>query len=281
MSRGPDRAAGPPPPGPGRGRFAPLRWCDEARLAVMFLTRLPVGRIARPMQVADSVWAWPVAGALLGLCFGLAVEAAAALGLARDPALGLALAVLLLAGGGLHEDGLADLADGIGGGGDPARRLAIMKDSRLGSYGAMALVFALLLGFLGWREIAPGAVLGLAVALGMLSRMALPLWARLFAPPQPGGMAHALRQGLGAGRIALGLGLALAGAGALIGAQALLLAVAVLAVQLGLCLYARARLGGVNGDVLGAGQVLGSLVALLVAGAMFGLGCGGGGACGG
>lgn len=246
-----------------------IRWArhrgEELRVGMMFLTRLPMGRVARPVPMAATVWAWPLAGLAVGAVFALAHAGALGLGLAPGIAVALAMAAGLLASGGLHEDGLADLADGVGGGGDPARRLAIMKDSRLGSYGALALIFWLLLSHLGWSELAE--VGPLALALGALSRMGLPLCARLFAPAQAAGMAHHLRQGLGRGAVAaalicgMGLGLLLLGPGA-----ALLLGGSCLAVQLGLCLYARAVLGGINGDVLGAGQVLGALAALLLAG---------------
>src|SRR5208282_3251017 len=84
-------------------------------------------------------WAAPVAGAVVGFAGVLALAAAEALGL--PPLVG---AALVAATGALHEDGLADVADGFGGGATRERKLAIMRDSRIGAYGAVALVLALI-----------------------------------------------------------------------------------------------------------------------------------------
>ena len=245
-----------------------IAWCrhrsEELRVGMMFLTRLPMGRVARPVPMAATVWTWPLAGLAVGAVFALVHAGAGALGLAPAIAVVLALVAALLASGGLHEDGLADLADGAGGGGDAARRLSIMKDSRLGSYGAMALIFVITLNILGWLEIESPAFL--AMALGALSRMGMPLCALAFAPAQPSGLAHHLRQGLQSGAVAVALALGIALGLALLGTEALVLGGTCLVVQLGLCLYAQRVLGGITGDVLGAGQVLGALASLLLAG---------------
>jgi len=112
--------------------------------AVMLLTRLPVGRWCHysPNAVTASVAYFPAVGALVGLvCAGVLTTAADAF-----PAK-LAVLLSMLAGvlvtGAFHEDGLADAADGIFGGRTPFQRMEIMKDSRLGSFGAIALWFAL------------------------------------------------------------------------------------------------------------------------------------------
>lgn len=112
--------------------------------AVMLLTRLPVGRWCRhsPEAVASSVAYFPAVGALVGLlCAGVfaAVECAFPVKLAVL----LSMLVGVLITGAFHEDGLADAADGIFGGRNPFQRMEIMKDSRLGSFGALALWFVL------------------------------------------------------------------------------------------------------------------------------------------
>ena len=111
--------------------------------AVMFLTRLPVGRFRqfRDEDEASSTIYFPVVGALIGLTGGLALFASSV----APPfvAVLFSMLVTICLTGGLHEDGLADSADGLIGGQDPQRRLEIMKDSRIGAYGALALWFSL------------------------------------------------------------------------------------------------------------------------------------------
>ncbi len=117
---------------------------DEFVAALMLLTRLPVGRLARTAPPpGQAVWAYPVVGAMVGLAGAGVFWAAAAAGLPPTLSALFAVATTMLLTGGLHEDGLADTADGFGGGRDRARKLAIMRDSRIGSYGALALMLSL------------------------------------------------------------------------------------------------------------------------------------------
>ena len=111
--------------------------------AVMFLTRLPVGRFYqfREEEVALSTIYFPVVGSLIGLAGGLALLTSAVV--PSFVAVLLSMLVTICLTGGLHEDGLADSADGLIGGQDRERRLEIMKDSRIGVYGALALWFSL------------------------------------------------------------------------------------------------------------------------------------------
>jgi adenosylcobinamide-GDP ribazoletransferase len=118
----------------------------ELTLAVSFLTvfRLPFTspQIATPVELARSFSWFPLVGLLLGMCI-----AAPAYLLRSAPPLVLAVlltALLAALTRGLHLDGLADVVDGIGGGHTPERRLEIMKDSRTGPFGALALIFAVL-----------------------------------------------------------------------------------------------------------------------------------------
>lgn len=108
--------------------------------AVQFLTRLPTPRLTNPPVDAVGLSAryFPVAGQLVGLICGLVLIAASQVWSGWLPAL-LAVAAGVLVTGALHEDGLADAADGLGGGRTPARRLAIMKDSAIGVFGVLAL----------------------------------------------------------------------------------------------------------------------------------------------
>ncbi len=119
---------------------------DDFKVALQFLTRLPV-RVPEPWPegaLARSVPMFPLIGLLIGVAGALAFTIASWLGLPPALAAVLAVAVQVLSTGGLHEDGLADLADGFGGGRTREEKLEIMRDSHLGSFGAIALILALL-----------------------------------------------------------------------------------------------------------------------------------------
>ena len=111
---------------------------DQLWVAIGFMTRLPVPYREAPL--AQSVWAFPLAGAVVGALSGLVLWGALTLGLTPLVAAFLALAASALVTGALHEDGLADCADGFWGGYTPERRLEIMRDSRSGAYGVLALI---------------------------------------------------------------------------------------------------------------------------------------------
>ncbi len=116
------------------------------RCGVQFLTRLPVRSPPdfQPSWINRSARYFSLIGQFVGLLSGVVL-----LITAKFWPIWIAAALALLTGaiitGALHEDGLADTADGFGGGHDPAHRLAIMKDSRIGTYGALALSFCTLL----------------------------------------------------------------------------------------------------------------------------------------
>jgi adenosylcobinamide-GDP ribazoletransferase len=120
------------------------RRLDELILALTLLTRIPMppARAGDSAALGRAVWAYPLVGALVGGMGAAAFAAARALGVPADAAAWLALAVMVLATGCFHEDGLADFWDGIGGGRTIARKLEIMRDSRIGSYGAAALILS-------------------------------------------------------------------------------------------------------------------------------------------
>ena len=125
---------------------AALRALNDIRMGFLILTRVPAGTIAGLVPtMGASAWTWPLVGAFVGGISALVWGLGLYLGLPPLPAAALAILAGTVATGGLHEDGLADLADGFGGGRDKARRLEIMRDSRIGSYGALAIGFSLLI----------------------------------------------------------------------------------------------------------------------------------------
>lgn len=227
------------------------------------LTRLPAGGgIGRG---GASAWAWPLAGGAVAGLAALAGVAAAGIGLGAGVAAVLVLAVQALLTGAMHEDGLADTADGLWGGGDRTRRLEIMHDSRSGSYGVLALVLVVLA---RWSALAavlagPGwaALLGI-VAVGALSRAPMAVLMAWL----PNARGHGLAQGIGrpgAATAWLAVGIGFVAALVLTGpAAALGMAALVALTSAGLGLVARARIGGQTGDILGASQQLAEAAAL-------------------
>jgi adenosylcobinamide-GDP ribazoletransferase len=152
----------------------------DALAAVRFLTRIPVPDTSYdPDALVRSVVFFPLVGLLVG---GMAVGVARVLDghLARPVvALGVVLFLVLISGA-LHEDGLADAADGFGGGWTRERILLIMRDSRIGSYGAIALILSLGARVLLLGTMEPGRVFGTLVAAQVLCRWTvLPLSAWL------------------------------------------------------------------------------------------------------
>ncbi|WP_309646155.1 adenosylcobinamide-GDP ribazoletransferase [Phenylobacterium sp.] len=114
--------------------------------AVQFLTRLPVPTLKgfEADWISRAARYFPLVGLFIGAACAVVFWAASQVWSGWLPAL-LAIAAGVLITGAFHEDGLADTADGLGGGADRAKRLAIMKDSRIGTYGALALGLGLAL----------------------------------------------------------------------------------------------------------------------------------------
>ena len=226
-------------------------------LALVFLTRLPLGRLLPPrvMPLSEAAWAFPLAGAVLGALAGLPLWL---MGPGLLPA-ALAVALAVWLSGALHEDALADFAD-AGGGRDRADRLRIMREPTIGSYGAAALTAAMLVRVAAVAALGPVALIG-AVAAGRVAPVVL---MRALPPARRDGL------GQGAGRpsrrtvLAAGLTGALAllltapGPGAAALAMALA-AISVVAVSRRACRL----LGGQTGDVLGASAVLAECAALV------------------
>jgi len=253
----------------GSDRIAALS--DDFRLCLAVLTRLPVrppappppGTLGRALRLA------PLAGAAIGLIVAAGFWLAWTLGLPPLAAGLLAVGLGIVVTGAFHEDGLADTADGFGGGVGTAHKLEIMRDSRLGSYGALALVLSVGLRAAALDALAgPGAALAALVAAHALSRAVFPLLLSALPPARGDGL------GAGAGQppadavvLALALGGALALVALGIGPGLVALLVAALA-GLAVAALARAQIGGHTGDVLGAAQQTLEAAVLLSAAAL-------------
>ena len=247
-----------------------------AAVALQFLTRVPV-RLARfePQWLHDSARHFALVGAAVGL-FGAAVLALALLAWPPLVAALLATAATVWLTGGFHEDGLADTCDALGGAVGRERALLIMKDSRLGSYGALGLLLVLGLKAATLAALAGqgAAAAALALLLGhTLSRGATV--ALLVALPYGGDVEHAKAKPMAQQVGPLGLVVAMAWCAGLVVAVgllapwpgparlgAVLVAVAVVATVCGRWLMR--RLGGYTGDGLGATQQFSELAVYLV-----------------
>jgi adenosylcobinamide-GDP ribazoletransferase len=241
---------------------------DGLRLALTLLTVAPVrsDRADRPTATV-AMAAAPAVGVLLGAVAGGVLVALTWIGV---PALPAAVAAVALAAGltrGLHLDGLADTADGLGSYGGPERALAVMKQADIGPFGVVAIVLALLgqtaaLAALAYRP-APQAILAVAVALGT-GRLAAALACRRGVPAaRPEGMGALVAGVVRPGVLvvwAVVLGVAGAGAGSWPGVAAVALGLAAAAV---LVRHAVRRFGGITGDVIGAAVELTSTICLV------------------
>lgn len=234
-------------------------------VALALLTRLPLP--ALPDRVfarqARAAWAFPLVGAGIALMAGAVGWIALALGLPEMVAALLVLGAQILVTGAMHEDGLADSADGLWGGFSAERRLAIMRDSHTGTYGVLALILSL---GLRWGAlaglIAACHLWGALLAAAALSRAGLPALMAALPHARGDGLSHRVgRPGAATAALALALGLGAALTGA--GFAAMLAALSCAVLVWGLAALARARIGGQTGDILGAAQQLGEIAVLL------------------
>jgi adenosylcobinamide-GDP ribazoletransferase len=141
---------------------------DDLKLSAGFLTRVPVawlGMLPERPDFRRAVRVFPLIGAFIGIGGGIVLVVAARLGVPPLVAAALAIATVMIITGGLHEDGLADTVDGFGGGATASRKLEIMDDSRIGTYGAAALVFSILIRVGALASLIPFGPIRAALAL--------------------------------------------------------------------------------------------------------------------
>jgi adenosylcobinamide-GDP ribazoletransferase len=242
---------------------------NDFAIATGVLTRLPFGATAaEDGAVAAAGWAFPLVGVGIGALAAIAFLVAETLGLAEFPAALLAVAAGIALTGALHEDGLADTVDGFGGGRDRNEKLAIMRDSRHGTFGVLALVLSVALRAAALATLGDPIHAGLAlIAAHAASRAMLPAVMRLLPTARPDGLAAAAgrpSRAVAAAAAAIGAAVALAMLGPLAGAVALAAAGGAAALA---AILARRQIGGYTGDVLGFCQQLGEIVMLLAAAA--------------
>jgi adenosylcobinamide-GDP ribazoletransferase len=250
-----------------------MAWARDLKIAMIFFTRVPVAYDGA-LGLAQLKRAWravPLAGAVIGAVGAGVYVAAHRLGLGPVMAALLAVAATALLTGALHEDGLADFADGCGGGRDREQRLAIMRDSRIGTYGVLALGLTTALRAAALAMLAAPYLVALSlVATHAVARAAIPLAMTRLDPARSDGLAvEAGKPAAATLAIALGLAaiLALGLLGGAAGAAALL---AACMAALMVAMLARRLVGGYTGDVLGAVEQAAEAAILVTLAAMSG-----------
>ncbi len=243
-------------------------WFADLRICLGVLTRLPVyiGAAPEDFSIAEASRFFPIVGALIGLIAGLVLWVGSWFDF---PSVILALfSLLAMTGitGALHEDGLADTFDGIGGGTTREQKLSIMRDSQIGSYGVMALLFSFGLRWAALTEITEigiDAAIYALIAAATASRAALP------------GIMHyipvAREDGLSAGagkpsfdRAIVAILIGVAFLLFLLGFRTSIVSLGFAVLVTGLFIYFVAtRIGGQTGDVLGASQQIAETTILL------------------
>ncbi len=239
---------------------------SELAGAFVLLTRLTLPRLVAdhpPAAIGRIVWAFPLIGAVVGVLGGAAYAVCAWAGVPPSVDAVWSLALMVLVTGALHEDGLADTADGFGGGKTRERKLEIMRDSHLGSFGTIALILSLAARGAAIAALGgPLRVLSALVAAASLGRAAMVVPLLLLVPARSDGLAVGLRA---TPRSRAGAALAIAGLITLMSipfGTALHAMVGAMVVAAALSWIAWRQIGGYTGDVLGAVSVITECVAI-------------------
>ncbi len=240
---------------------------EEIGLAIGLLTRLPLPAFETRTcaSLGSAFWAYPLAGALIGAVSAAILCLAIAAGFTPLVAALMALAAGITASGGFHEDGLSDFWDGLGGGRTREEKLAIMRDSRIGTYGAMALLLtigmqiALIVDLQQYAGLETAAFAIIAAEIAARGAIAMP--ACLLEPARTDGLGRLLT-GLQPATVAAAILIAVFASAGLLGLTGIVLAACAAIGALGITLLAGCFLRGFTGDVLGAAVVTARLFAL-------------------
>ncbi len=237
----------------------------DVLIAMVLLTRIPLPTL--PPQAferqSNSAWSFPLVGGLIVLPLCVLASLLMTLGFSAEITAGLILAHQMLLTGAMHEDGLADTADGFWGGFTKERRLEIMKDSQIGSYGVLALVLCVGLRWLSYAAILQTLGVWGLIPVAILSRAAMPFLMWHLPHARTSGLSQSVGRVDGKYCIA-----AILLSGAISGmflplTTVLAAAGAVSLVTLGLGALAKRKIGGQTGDVLGASQQIAEIAVLL------------------
>ncbi len=246
--------------------ITPTRVIDDMAFCLGFFTRInPGSRALQDRSLGEAIWAAPVAGLAVAVAGSLVYTIAYSIGLATLSAAFLSLGAMLIVTGCIHEDGLADVADGFGGGSTRERKLEIMRDSRIGTYGVAALIVTLGIKCFAMAQLVqPGALAAALIAAHVASRSFIPAFMMFVPSARQNGLsagAGSVRQETALVALAFGLaGLLLLGTAAAIATGLVLFCWFLVLRRLTL-----QQIGGQTGDVLGALQQGGETIVLLAA----------------
>ena len=237
-------------------------WIDIPA-ALGLLTRLPVrlNTDAATARGARSAWAYPVVGLIIGgIACGLTTPLIW-LGLPAPLAAALWLAITIILTGAMHEDGLADTADGLWGGWTVARRLEIMKDSQIGTYGTLALVLSVLIRWQALNLLLAHSQWTAPIAAACLSRAAMVGLMAALPHARPSGLSQSV------GRPRATTALIACGAALLIcliltGPQTIILGTIAATTTVICGVIALSKIKGQTGDILGATQQIAEIMLL-------------------
>ena len=241
----------------------PLVLPQDLALALSLLTRLPVPA-SDTSRNARAAWAYPLAGIAVASFAALAGCIAHASGLPAPFTALISLTILVVTTGAMHEDGLADTADGLWGGWTRERRLEIMKDSRIGAYGVIALFLSLSARWAAlWMlfEIGAGTAALALIVTAALSRATMPVLMTVLPHARETGLSQSVGKvekntALLAAAIGLITAILLLGTGAIpVVFWAVIVTAAIGAI-------ARSKIGGQTGDILGATQQIAEIAIL-------------------
>jgi len=250
-----------------QAREAARRELGRFLAALQFFIRLPLPEIiARHADHEAGLNRAATHFPLVGLAIGIAVAIVWAVAASLLPSIiaaGLALAAGMALTGGLHEDGLADCADGLGGGDTKEKALEIMRDSAIGTFGAAALIFSIGLRWAALTALSTSAGISALIIAHAVARGAIAIALRYATYARPEGTGKLVADGISSTELAIAVGISIA-VGLLFGGMAGIAAgiIGFAAAALMLAIFRR-RIGGYTGDALGAMEQMAEIAVLI------------------
>lgn len=240
-------------------------WIDDLRLATALLTRVPMPHRdrARPAGLGRAQRVFPLVGAMIGVVVGLVDLSLLAIGVPALAAAALALGVSAALTGALHEDGLADVGDGFGGR-DRAAKLSIMRDSRLGTYGAIVLLVSFSARMSALASLPAAIVVPGLVVAHAFGRAAIPVLAASMPFARNDGLGKSAGRPEAASAITAILIAVMIALLCLPAKQALLALAVTVTAAAAVAVLAWRQIGGVTGDVFGATEQVAETAVLIL-----------------
>ena len=242
----------------------------ELQLAFMLLTRLPVGKLGSHLpELADARWAFPIVGCIVGGIIAASYIILSLLLLPSSAAAIFAITAGLFFTGAIHEDGLADCADGFGGGQNREKKLGIMRDSAIGSYGTLSLIIIMGLRILLLSMLpAKLEIVTPIIICAVISRYVMVGYLCLLPAARQDGLGN---QASGNNFSTLLLSGFVALPAFVVGAFGLIyVIIAIVSVAFIWGVIAKCHLGGQTGDVCGAGQIISETAGWLIITTIYG-----------